>query len=132
MAHVALDVRRVEVQGDRGAGIKVGKGLLMNLTQRLFELANVAEREAAQERSCGLGSGNRKTSQRLLDLVASGNLQVIEAVGTHGDRLGDGQDRLRLAQPSQPLLQVDMLFDVPRPNQPLGRSLGSKRRLLAR
>jgi hypothetical protein len=74
--------------------------------ERLVELADVAEAEAAQPRPRRLRGRHREAAQLSLRVIGSRHRQVVEAASSQRDRLGRRDDELRLREPTRPSLEM--------------------------
>lgn len=101
---VVLDVARVEVRRHPLAhDERVDPG--EEEIERPVELADVPEREAAQETAQRRRVGDGMAAQLLLRLIAAHHHRVVETLAARDQRLAEGEDRLRRAVAAPPLLQ---------------------------
>jgi len=97
------------------------EGPTVHGSQGDVQRSDVPQGEPAQERPGGLRSGNGEAAKFLLDQVASGHGEVVEAVRAEGDGLGHAGDELPLGESPGPFLHVQVRPDRAGKTDGLGR-----------
>jgi hypothetical protein len=127
------DVGGIEVEGHPGHA-RSPEGVALHLTQRLLELADVAQAEPAQPGARRLRRRHGEAPKELLGGVAPGRDQVIQATRPQRDRLGRRHHELRFGQPPGSALEMhvarDRLFEAdhsPRFPQQFRPAIGAQR-----
>src|SRR6266542_1421745 len=111
---VMLDVARVQVERDR-LPLEQRMHPGAQLIERPVELAEMAERETAQETPERRRLRQTMTTQQLLRRIGAQQRNVVEALAARDQRLAEREDRLRRRVTTPPLFHrqpVEQLADA--------------------
>ena len=119
-----LDIARVEVERHLLAALDQRVHAREQLIERTVQLADVPEREAAQEAAeCGR-VGQAMPAQGRLRLISAQQRKIVEALAARDQRLAEGEHRLRGAVAALALLDRDRVDQLGGADVPPSRSFG--------